>query len=90
MLQDTVMEIKTTLERFNSRLEEAKESISQITGRAVELTRSEQLKGKKKNENSAGGLWDLWENISQLTFTLLYRFPKEERERNGQKSYLNK
>lgn len=89
MLQDTVMEIKTTLERFNSRLEEAKESISQITGRAVELTRSEQLKGKKKNE-SAGGLWDLWENISQLTFTLLYRFPKEERERNGQKSYLNK
>ena len=38
MLQDTVMELKTTLERFNSRLEEAKERISQITGRAVELT----------------------------------------------------
>lgn len=41
MLQDTVMELKTTLERFNSRLEEAKERISQVAGKAVELTQSE-------------------------------------------------
>ena len=41
LLQDTVMELKTTLERFNSRLEKAKERISQVTGKAVELTQSE-------------------------------------------------
>ena len=80
MLQNTIMELENTLERFNSRVEEAEERISQGTGEAVELTQSEQLKGGK-NEKSADDLWDLWENISQLTFTLLYRFPKEEREK---------
>ena len=41
MLQDTITELKNTLERFNSRLEEAEERISQVTGKAVELTQSE-------------------------------------------------
>lgn len=41
MLQNTMMELENTLERFNSRLEEAEERISQGTGEAVELTQSE-------------------------------------------------
>lgn len=41
MLQNTMMELENTLERFNHRLEEAEERISQGTGEAVELTQSE-------------------------------------------------
>ena len=41
MLQNTIMELENTLERFNSRLEEAEERISQGTGEAVELTQTE-------------------------------------------------
>ena len=61
-MNNTITEMKTTLEGINSRITEAEEWISDLEHRMVELTAAEQNKEKrmKRNEDS---LRDLWNNI---------------------------
>ena len=58
---NTIMEIKNTLEGINSRISEA-EQISELEDKKVEITFEEQNKAKrmKRTEDS---LRDLWDNI---------------------------
>lgn len=54
--------MKTTIEDFNSRLDEVQERISEFEDRAVKLSQMEQQNKQKRSENS---LRDLWDNIKQ-------------------------
>ena len=59
---NTITEIKTTLEGINSRIPEAEEPISELGYKMVEITTEEQNKVKrmKRTEDS---LRDIWDNI---------------------------
>ena len=61
-MNNTITEMKNTLEGSNSRITEAEEQISELEDRMVEFTAVEQNKekGMKRNEES---LRDLWDNI---------------------------
>lgn len=49
-LKNTVTEIKVSKEGFSIRLDQMKEKISKLKGKAVEIIQSEQEKKKKKNK----------------------------------------
>ena len=61
-MNNTITEMKNTLERISSRITETEEQISELEDRMVEITAEEQNKEKrmKRNEDS---LRDLWDNI---------------------------
>ena len=63
MMNDTINEIKNSLEGTNSRITEAEEQISDLKHKIVEITTTEQNKEKimKRIEDS---LRDLWDNIT--------------------------
>ena len=58
--EDKIIELKISIEGFDSRLNEAKERISELKDRAVEFIKSEEQKEKKewKREVSLRDLWD--------------------------------
>ena len=59
---NTITEIKNTLEGISSRIPKAEEQISELEDKMMEITSEEQNKVKrmKRNEDS---LRDLWDNI---------------------------
>ena len=61
-MNNTITEMKNTLEGINSRVTEAEERISELEDRMVEITAMEKNKEKrmKRNEDS---LRDFWDNI---------------------------
>ena len=62
MINNTINEIKNSLEGINSKITEAEERVSDLEDKIVEITTTEQNKEKrmKRNEDS---LRDLWDNI---------------------------
>ena len=68
-MNNTITEKKNTLERINSRTNEAEERISDLEDRMVELTAAEQKKEKrmKRNEDSLRDLWDIKRNNIHIT-----------------------
>ena len=46
-LKNIIIRLKNTLEGFNSRLDEAKEQVSELKGKAMEFTQTEHQKEKK-------------------------------------------
>ena len=75
-MNNTITEMKNTLERINSRITEAEERISELGDRMVEITATEQNK-EKKNERYEDSLRDLWDNI-KCTNIQNIRVPEEE------------
>ena len=59
-MQNTITEIKNSLEAANSRIQEAEERISEVEDRLVEIMDAEQKREKrfKRNEESLRELWD--------------------------------
>ena len=59
-MNNTIIEIENTLEGTNSKITEAKEWISELEDRMVEIIAEEQNKGKgmKTIEESVKDLWD--------------------------------
>ena len=88
-MNNTITEMKTTLEGINSRITEAEERISDLEDRMVEFTAVEQSKEKrmKRNEDS---LRDLWENIKHINIPIIGVPEGEERERKDQRKYLKR
>ena len=78
---NTIIEIKDTLEGFNNRISEAQERISELEDKMVEITSEEQNKVKrmKRTEDS---LRDLWDNI-KCTNILIIGVPEEEEKKKG-------
>ena len=85
-MNNTITEMKTTLEGINSRITEAKERISDLENRMVEFTAAEQNKEKimRRNEDS---LRDLWDNIKSNNICIIGVPEGEEREKGPEKIF---
>ena len=79
-MNNTINEMKNTLEGINSRVNEAEERISDLEDRMVEITAMEQNREKriKRNEDS---LRDLWDNIKHNNIHIIGVPEGEEREK---------
>ena len=87
-MNNTVTEMKNTLEGINNRITEAEEWISDLEDRMVEFTAVEQNKEKrmKRNEDS---LRDLWDNTKRNDICIIGVPEGEEREKAPRK-YLKR
>ena len=85
-MNNTITEMKTTLEGINSRITEAEERISDLEDRMVEFTAEEQNKEKrmKRGEDS---LRDLWDNIKHNNIHIIVVPEGEEREKGPEKIF---
>ena len=77
-------EMNNTLEGINSRITEAKERISDLEGKMVEITAAKQNieKRMKRNEDS---LRDLWDNVKCTNIRIIGVPEGEEREKGPEK-----
>ena len=87
-MNNTINEIKNSLEGINSRITEADEWISGLKDKIVEITAAEQNKEKtmKRIEESLG---DLWDNIICTNIEII-RVPEEEEKKKGSEKYLKR
>ena len=87
-MNNTITEMKTTLEGINCRITEAEEQISDLEDKMVEFSAVKQNKQKriKRNEDS---LRDLGDNIKHTNIHIL-GVPEEERERKDLRKYLKR
>ena len=82
-MQNTITEIKHSLEAVNSRIQEAEERISEVEDRLVEITDAEQKREKRLKANEES-LRELWDNV-KCTNIRIVGVPEEKRKRRGQK-----
>ena len=80
-MNNTINELKNTLDGINSKTTEAEEWVSELEDRVVKITATEQNKENrmKRNEDS---LRDLWDNIKH-TNTCIIGLPEEEERGKG-------
>ena len=85
-MNNTITEMKNTLEGINSRITEAEERISDLEDRGVEFTAMVQNKEKrmKRNEDSLRNLWD---NIKHNNIRIIGVPEWEEREKGPEKVF---
>ena len=77
---NTITEIKNTLEGINSRISEA-EQISELEDKMVEIT-SEEQNEVKRMKRTKDSLRDLWNNI-KCTNIRIIGVPEEEEKKKG-------
>ena len=80
-MNDTINEIKNSLEGINSRITEAEERISDLEDRMVEFTAVEQNKEKRMKTNEHGQR-DLWDSIKSNNIPII-GVPEEEEKKKG-------
>ena len=80
-MNNTITDIKNTLEGTNSRETELEKRLNEIEDRMVEIAETEKKKLIKNNENS---LIDLWDNI-KLPNVQIIKVPEELEEKKGHK-----
>ena len=85
-MNNTITEMKNTLEGISSRITEAEERISDLEDRMVEFTavKQNQEKRMKRNEDS---LRDLWDNIKHNNISIIGVPEGEEREKGREKIF---
>ena len=85
-MNNTINEMKNTLEGINSRITVAEEGKSDLEDRMVEFTAAEQNKEKrmKRNEHS---LRDLWDNVKHNNIRIIVVPEGEEREKGTEKIF---
>ena len=88
-MNNTITEMKTTLEGINSRITEAEERISDLEDTMVEFTAVEENKEKrmKKIEDS---LRDLWDNTKSTSNHIIGVPEGGERERKDLRKYFKR
>ena len=79
MMNNTINEVKNSLEGNSSRVTEAEERISDLEHKIVEITMTEQNK-EKRMKRIEDGLRDLWDNI-KCTNIRLMGVPEEEEKK---------
>ena len=75
-MNNTINEIKNSLEGINSRITEAEEQISDLEDKIVEITTTEQSK-EKRMKIIEDSLRDLWDNIKRTNVRII-GVPEEE------------
>ena len=85
-MNNTINELKNSLEGINSRITEAEEWISNLEDKTVEITTAEQNKEKrmKRNEDS---LRDLWDNIKHTNIWIIGASEEEEKKKGTEKIF---
>ena len=81
MMNNTINEIKNSLEGINSRITEAEEHISDLEDKRVEITTTEQNK-EKRMKRIEDSLTDLWDNIKHTNIQIT-GIPEEEEKKKG-------
>ena len=79
MMSNTINEIKTSLERINSRITEAEERITDVEDKIVEITTTKQNK-EKRMKRIEDSLRDLWDNIKHTNIRII-GCPRRRREK---------
>ena len=85
-MNNTINEMKNSLQGINSRKTEAKERISDLEDRMVEFTVVEQNKEKRMKRNE-DRLRDLWDNINHTSIHIIGVPEGEEREKGPKKIF---
>ena len=85
-MNNTIIEMKNTLEGINSRITQAEEWISDLEDRMVEFTAAEQNKEKRMKRNE-DRLRDLWDNIKRNNIHIIGVPEGEEREKGPEKIF---
>ena len=80
-MQNTITEIKNSLEAANSRIQDSEERISEVEGRLVEITDAEQKREKRLKTNEES-LRELWDKIKHTNIHIIGVPEGEERERD--------
>ena len=88
-MNNTITEMKNTLQGISSRITEAEERISDLEDRMVEFTAAEQKKEKRMKRNE-DNLRDLWGNIKRTNIRITGVPEGEEREREDLRKYLKR
>ena len=85
-MQNTITEIKNSLEAANSGIQDAEEWISEVEDRWVEIMDAEQKREKrwKRNEDS---LRELWDNVKCTNIHIIGVPEGEEREKGTEKIF---
>ena len=81
MMNNTINEIKNSLEGINIRITEAEEWISDLEDKTVEMTTAEQNK-EKRMKRIEDSLRDLWDNIKRTNIRII-GVPEEEEKKKG-------
>ena len=81
MMNNTISEIKNSLEGINSRINEAEERISDLEDKLVEITTTDQNKGKRMKRIEYS-LRDVWDNIKRTNIRII-GVPEEEGKKKG-------
>ena len=81
MINNTINEIKNSLEGINSRIIEAEERISDLEDKIVEITTAEQNK-EKRMKRIEDSLRDHWDNIKGTNIWII-GVPEEEEKKKG-------
>ena len=85
-MQNTITEIKNSLEAANSRIQEAEEQISKVEDRLVEIMDAEQKREKRLKTNEES-LRELWDNVKCNNIRII-RVPEgEEREKETERIF---
>ena len=87
-MNNAITEIKSTLERTNSRIIEAKDRISEVEDRMVEINEAERKKERriKRNEDN---LRDLWDNVKHPNIRII-GVSEEDDKKKGPEKILEK
>ena len=80
-MNNTINEIKNSLQGIKSRITEAEERISDLEEKIVEITTSEQNK-EKRMKRMKDSLRDLWDN-TKCTNIWIIGVPEEEEKKKG-------
>ena len=82
-MNNTITEIKSTLEGTKSRITEAEDRISEVEDRMVEINEAERKKEKrmKRNEDNLG---DLWDNVKCPSIQII-GVPEEDKKKGMKK-----
>ena len=83
-MNNTITEVKNTLEGINSRINEAEERISELEDRFVEITVVERNKRKRMKRNK-DNLRHLWDNIKCINICIIGVPKGEEKEKGTEK-----
>ena len=86
MMNNTINEIKNSLEGINSRITKAEERINDPEDKIVEITTTEQKKEQRK-KRTEDYLRDLWDNIKRTNIRIA-GVPEEEEKQKGTEKIL--
>ena len=85
-MNNTIKEIKNSLEGINSRITEAEEWISDLEDKIVDITTAEQNK-EKRMKRIEDSLRDLWENIKCTNIQIIGVQEEEEKMKRTEKIF---